>query len=343
MIQIYTDIENHANNTIVYIPATDFVVKMNDYIHVIGLVDSQYEGTNILGGTIGAPYIIAKEYETMSYIDAVSPTKETIEINDTVSQYDYSITFEKVELAEKETRVYVSIQNNGKSVFHVYSFNAVLSQNGKQFSEESNYEADYPAIESDLRAGNSTKGIITFNAIDNQPFSLIIDAGSENYEEKIKPFEFYYPVTERKAELPTYTTLTVEQTKEQQNYSVTIHKVEFDEEETRVYVTLKNEGSDIFRLYSFNAKISQGGKQYGEQYNWEGDYAALESELLVGNTSEGVITFETISDAEPFTIRLEASSDNYNENIKPYEFQIEPMAETLDESLTIKTIETKSR
>ena len=39
------------------------------------------------------------------------------------------------------------------------------------------------------------------------------------------------------------------------------NKVELDENETRVYVTVQNDGTDVFHLYPFNAKISQDGKQ----------------------------------------------------------------------------------
>lgn len=322
-VQFYTDIENHDKNTIVYIPATDFEVKQGDYIHIIGLVDSEVDGVNILGGGITAPLVIAREYEVISYIDAVSPTKETIDVNKTLSQYDYSITVEKVELAEKETRVYISIQNSGTDVFHMYSFNAVLSQNGKQLSEEYNYEADYPAFESDLHVGNSTEGIITFPPIENQPFTLILDAGSDNFNERIKPFEFSYPVTEEKDEIPAYTTVDVNQTQTQYNYSIVINKVELDENETRVYVTVQNDGTDVFHLYPFNAKISQDGKQYNELVNWEEGYDSIESDLLVGNTTDGIIVFDAISDSKPFTLRLEAFSDNFSEILNPYEFTIE--------------------
>ena len=114
------------------------------------------------------------------------------------------------------------------------------------------------------------------------------------------------------------------QTETQHNYSIAVNKVEFDENETRVYVTVQNEGTDVFHLYPFNAKISQDGKQYNEQYSWEEGYDSIESDLLVGNTTDGIIVFEAISDSQPFTLRLEAFSDNFSEMLNPYEFTIEP-------------------
>lgn len=77
-IQFFTDIENQDKNTIVYIPATDFEVKQGDYIRIIGLVDSEVDGENILGGAVTAPLVIAREYEVVSYIDAVSPDRKSV-------------------------------------------------------------------------------------------------------------------------------------------------------------------------------------------------------------------------------------------------------------------------
>ena len=73
------------------------------------------------------------------------PTIKSVELSRvTQDQLGYSITVEKVEFAEKETRVYVTIQNNGSSNFSAYSFNSKIIQNGKQYEEARNYSADYP-------------------------------------------------------------------------------------------------------------------------------------------------------------------------------------------------------
>lgn len=189
-IQMFADYENSENNTVVYIADTDFKVDAGDYIKVIGKVSEPVTGTNVLGAEITAPTVIAKEYSILSYQEAASPTNKTIEVNKTQTQLGYSVTVQKVELAENETRVYIKVENHGSDNFNVYSFNAKLTQNGKQYEEQSNWDADYPEIQTDLLVGNSTEGIIAFPAIKEGAFKLLIEGSSDNWEEDIKPFTF---------------------------------------------------------------------------------------------------------------------------------------------------------
>lgn len=189
-IQMWEDVEKSENNTIVYIMDKDFDVEQDDYIRIVGKVGDAFEGENAFGGTVSAPTIIAKEYEVLSYQDALMPTLKTIDVNETQTQYGYSVTLQKIELAEKETRVYLKVDNQGADTFNVYSFNAKITQAGKQFEEQYNWNTEYPKIQSNLLIGNSTEGIITFPNLNDSVFTVIIDASSDNWEEDIKPYTF---------------------------------------------------------------------------------------------------------------------------------------------------------
>lgn len=189
-IQMWTDIEECENNTLVYILDKDFDVKQDDYVHIIGRVGDVFEGKNAFGGTISAPTVIAKEYEVLSYQDAIMPALQVLDINETQTQYGYSVTLQKIEFAEEETRVYVKVDNQGLDTFNVYSFNAKITQAGKQFEEQDNWDAEYPKIQSGLLAGNSTEGIIVFPKLNDGTFTVIIDASSENWDEDIEPYTF---------------------------------------------------------------------------------------------------------------------------------------------------------
>ena len=59
---------------------------------------------------------------------------------------------------------------------------------------QDNYEAEYPEISSDLKAGATTSGIICFPAIDEKDFSLSFSAYSDNFNETLNDFEFNIPV-----------------------------------------------------------------------------------------------------------------------------------------------------
>ena len=120
---------------------------------------------------------------------------------------------------------------------------------------------------------------------------------------------------------PTLKEVIVNQTKKQKGYSITIERVEFAKKETRIYVKMANNGKSEFNMYSFDAKIKQGKKQYETQDNYEADYEELPSELIQDTEASGVIVFPAIHQND-FTLILKASSDDYNENIKDYKFTI---------------------
>lgn len=189
-VQMMSDIKNHDNNTVVYIHDKDFKVKQNDYLHVVGLVGGTVTGQNALGNAVSAPTITAKEYEIYSYKDAVAPALKTIEVNQTQSQLGYSVTVQQVEYAENETRVYLKVDNHGSDKFNVYSFYTKITQDGKQYSEQNNWEADYPAVQTDLLVGNSSEGVIVFPAINEGAFTLTVEGSSNNFWEDLKPYTF---------------------------------------------------------------------------------------------------------------------------------------------------------
>lgn len=189
-VQMWGDIEKSENNTIVYIADKNFKVNQDDYLHIVGLVGDKFEGENAFGGKVSAPTITAKEYKVIDHKDALAPTVKTIDVNQTQTQLGYSVTVQKIEYAEKETRAYIKVDNQGTDKFSVYSFNSKITQNGKQYDEQDNWDAEYPEIQTELLVGNSSEGIIVFPAIPNGNFTLIIEGSSDNWEENLKPYTF---------------------------------------------------------------------------------------------------------------------------------------------------------
>ena len=189
-LQMWTDFQKLDKNVIVYVSDKDFKVKQDEYVKVIGIVGDVFEGSNLFGAALSVPTVSAKECKVISYTDAASPTVKTIEVNQTQEQYGYSVTIQKVEFADNETRVYIKAANNGSDKFNLYSFNTKITQNGKQYEEQDNWEADYPKVQTGLLVGNNTEGIIAFPAIEQTSFSVVAEASSENYSEEFKPYQF---------------------------------------------------------------------------------------------------------------------------------------------------------
>lgn len=79
---------------------------------------------------------------------------------------------------------------------------------------------------------------------------------------------------------------------DQNGMSVSITKVEFASDETRVYITATNNSADSFNLWSSSCKVIQNGTQYEQSFsNYMADYPQISSEILPGASSSGIIPF----------------------------------------------------
>ena len=190
--QMWGNPEKAELNTVVHYSDANFELKPDDYVKIKGRVFDAFEGENMMGGKIFAPVIKAESIQVLSYKDAVVPTiKEITQDNLQINQLGYEISIDKIEFAEKETRVYVKIKNNGKENLDIYEFNSKLIQDGVQYDIEDNYLAKYPKIQNHIRTGIKSEGIIVFPKIDmKKDFQIIIVANSDNYEEKLEEYIF---------------------------------------------------------------------------------------------------------------------------------------------------------
>lgn len=107
----------------------------------------------------------------------------------------------------------------------------------------------------------------------------------------------------------------------QNGVDVQVTKVEFNSIETRFYVTVTNNSSDTFNVWSNDAKIVQGGQQYEETYNMDADYPELSTSLLPGATSSGVLVFPVVSQSE-LQLHIEGASDDWETEFQPFEFTL---------------------
>lgn len=188
--QMFQDPVNNGNNTIVYFYGKKDI-KEGDYVIIDGQIFDEFQGQNAFGGLITAPIIIANSVTISTYKDVIVPTEKIMEIRQIQEQFGYEIVLEKVEFAKTETRVYLTINNNGSSNFSAYSFNMKLIQNKKQYTEQDNWSANYPKIQTDLYPDTTSSGIVCFPAISQtDDFVLYIDGSSGNWEEDIKEYKF---------------------------------------------------------------------------------------------------------------------------------------------------------
>lgn len=181
---------NNNYNTIVGIES-NIDLHEDDIVLIKGNVQKAFEGENVLGEKKIAPTIVATTIEKADYATAFSPAIKTKEINKEINQHGYLIKLNKVEFAEKETRVFLTITNNTKDKIHFWRFDSKATQGTTQIGEASNYEADYKKPECEILPGIIEEGIILFEKADpNQPLKLYFEGGSENYSLHLKTFTF---------------------------------------------------------------------------------------------------------------------------------------------------------
>ena len=190
--QMFSDVENSEDNAYVTYKSEN-AKDVNDYEYVLvdGKIKGSISGTNVLGGVITALEIEAISVEESNYIDIVVPTMKELVIGETIEQFGYSVTLDKIEFAEKETRVYITVSNNGSDKFSVYTWSSKLVQDGKQYEPEMNFYYDYEEIQSDLLVGTSSSGVIIYPALDmNNPLQFYAEGSSNNWDEDIEPYVF---------------------------------------------------------------------------------------------------------------------------------------------------------
>lgn len=129
---------------------------------------------------------------------------------------------------------------------------------------------------------------------------------------------------------PTISTLLVKSTYQKLGYSISVSKVEFAENETRVYLTASNKGKSTLYIDTKSSIIVQNGKQFNAKINDEANYEEIPDSLHKGTKAEGVITFPAIKDDE-FEYIIEIHSDDYDEEFSPIIFRINQTGKTVKE------------
>lgn len=190
--QAWHDITNAQNDFVFGLEDDSFVV--DDYVMVDGVITGAFKGENMMGGTISCPMIHADSVEKLSYMEMVVPTiKEIVPENAVSEQNGISIKVDKVEFAEKETRIYVTEANSSADKFSVFTYDMKIIQNGQQIEQDvasaSTYEGNYAQLSSDILPNASSSGILVFPAIDSSAgFQIYAEGFSDNWELEFAPF-----------------------------------------------------------------------------------------------------------------------------------------------------------
>ena len=190
--QMYTDPKNSEFNTIVAINDPNSNIKDGDYVHVIGKIKGKFSGENAFGAKLTAAAVNAEKVEKVDAKEILAPTKLKVDVNQSKEQHGLVITLKRIELANEETRLYVTIKNNSQQKASFYSFNTKAIQGSNQFEEQDNWEANYPKISSDILSGVESSGVVTLKPLDvnTKSAKIFLEAGTDNYMLDFSPYVF---------------------------------------------------------------------------------------------------------------------------------------------------------
>lgn len=122
---------------------------------------------------------------------------------------------------------------------------------------------------------------------------------------------------------PSKKTINLNKVQNQHGFKLNVQKVELADSETRVYVKITNESKEKIYFYSYDAKLIANNQQLEETFNYEANYPEIQSDILPGASTEGIIVFPPIkNDAASFKLHFEGSSDNYDITFEPFVYEV---------------------
>lgn len=188
--QMYADPINYGKNTVVYFLG-DADITVGDYVMVDGMIRGAYEYTSVIGAEVTALLIETENVRLSDYIECCAPTIKEVVLEQTIDQKGYCVTVEKVEFAETETRLYLTVTNNGTDEFSVAPYNIKIVQNQKQY--EYQYNFNYEEVQTNLLPNTSTSGIVVFPPMDSEAgFTIYCDPYCGDWYADLEDYVFEY-------------------------------------------------------------------------------------------------------------------------------------------------------
>ncbi len=202
-LEIWNDPENAAKRFVVSLKNPTEQFASNQYVLVDGIVtgeaadDVSDESGNtssnaaVTVSSTAVPKIEAKSVTLSSYQDVVAPTQKEVTFGTNIEQNGYQMTLDTIEFADSETRIYVTLKNNGAATLQLSASDATLVQNGTTYEQQSHVNSDYQLLPAELTSGAETTGVLVFPAMDDSiDFQLQFDVTSLDSSETLTPYQF---------------------------------------------------------------------------------------------------------------------------------------------------------
>ena len=146
----------------------------DQWVRVRGELHSYWNTQNLMGGEIRLPVVAAHNVAAITRADAF-PSIRTVRVDQSITRHGLTITLQKLEIADSETRLYVHAKNNSPNKASIYAYDAVLVQGTRQIQRKDVFGQDVGEPDTTLVSGTETQGVLLFEPVspDSSPIKLI--------------------------------------------------------------------------------------------------------------------------------------------------------------------------
>jgi hypothetical protein len=164
LLQMY--IEGDVRHDAVVHYNASYVFVEDDCVKVTGIVEEQFYGTNAFSATRVVPSISARTIDKIDCNQAINPAVKTVVLEKSQIKGGIKVVFHKVEFSDKNTRVYLTVENlNPKVGITFYDSDAKAIQGNRQYATAYSFDVDYPSIKSDIPQGIREDGVVLFDPL----------------------------------------------------------------------------------------------------------------------------------------------------------------------------------
>lgn len=190
LYQGYDD-ENGSNNAVILKSEKDLDLKNQDYVLAAGSVAGKLsnDDSRVIGNSEMA--VINATDVKKSDLTVFNLAKKTIQVNETKTQKNVSVTLEKVEIAEESTRVYFTIKNDSSDQVSVEEYNSYIKQENIQYDKAQNAHQE-TNLKTTINYDVESSGRLAFEAMENADaaFTVTFSLRSQDYTAELKPYKF---------------------------------------------------------------------------------------------------------------------------------------------------------
>ena len=171
---IETETEITFGERTLVVVGTDPKLTEDQWVRVQGVLHSYWNTQNLMGAEMRLPVVAAHRVSAITRAEAF-PSIRTVPVDQSITRHGLTITLQKLEIADSETRLYIHAKNNSPNKASLYAYDAVLVQGTQQIQRKDIFGQDVEEPDTTLVSGTETQGILLFEPVspDISPVRLI--------------------------------------------------------------------------------------------------------------------------------------------------------------------------